>query len=172
MSLGHLLWRTVLTRSLWLWTRRNARIVLGEHAFRVVVPESSSGSPDTQTFGIRFPLIGVTRESFRRCLRANHRNDVLHTHESHPAILLDVVQCFWIFDIEVTVDQGPIHILKTLAFDTMQEGISIVGKIEVVILRCCVARPRDFALRFRREGLIFCPCFYRCSVSRHCRTAN
>ena len=103
-----------------LWTEgRYSWIVLGEHTFRVVHPERGSQRPDGQAFGHKLPFVVVTREPFRRCGRASYRHHILHTYKSEAVPFRDVVKCFRMLDIEVTVNQGPIHVLKSLARHTM-----------------------------------------------------
>src|SRR5687767_4478679 len=99
--------------------RRYAWVVLGEHTFRVGQPERGSRRPDWKVFCHKLPFVVVTREPFWRCGRASYRHDIFHTHKSQAVPFRDVVKCFRMLDIEVTVDQGPIHVLKPLAWHTM-----------------------------------------------------
>ena len=91
-----------------------ARIVLLEHALLVGKPDRSSQGPDGQTLRHELPFVGVTGEPFRRCGCASYRHDILDTNKSEAVLSFDVVKCFGMLDIEITVNDGPIHILEAL----------------------------------------------------------
>src|SRR5918996_348912 len=89
-------------------------VVLGEHAFRVRQPERGSRRPDGKAFCLKLPFVVVARETFRRCGRASYRHDILHTHKSQAVSFRDVVKCFRMLNVEVTVDEGPVDVLTPL----------------------------------------------------------
>src|SRR5687767_137721 len=110
-SLGHV--KTSWALCWYAW------VVLFEHTFGVGQPEPDSQRPDGQVFRHKLPFVGVAREPFRRCGSASNRHDVLDTHKSQAVPFFDVVECFRMLDIEVAVDDGPIHVLESFARHTM-----------------------------------------------------
>src|SRR5215216_6278488 len=94
-------------------------VVLGEHTFRVRQPERGSRRPDGKAFCLKLPFVVVARKSFRRCSRASYGHDILHTYKSQAISFGDIVKRFRMLDIKVAIDQGPVHVLTSLAGHTM-----------------------------------------------------
>ena len=75
--------------------------------------------PDGKAFCLKLPFVGVTREPFRWGGRASYRDDILHAHESQATVpFRNVMKCFRMLDIKVTVNQRPIHVLQPLTRHT------------------------------------------------------
>src|SRR5688500_14152526 len=110
-SLGHV--KTSWALCWYAW------VVLFEHTFGVGQPEPDSQRPDGQVFRHKLPFDGIAREPFWRCGSASNRHDVLDSPQTPAVTYFILLEAFRMLDIEVAIDDGPVHVLESLAGHAM-----------------------------------------------------